>query len=281
MRVLDLPAGSGLLTFPLRSAGYDVTSADLFPEYLEEAATKRRGEPVVSAFEDETRARLPVWLRLALFDDAGEGPEREGDVRAVAADMEVRLPFEDGSFDVVLCVEGIEHVVDRHKTLKELRRVLRPGGRLLVTTPNLLSLRARLAYLLAGQRAFNSYIDEHTSVWGKSADGARTYHGHAFLISYFQLRYSLHHCGFRVTRLVNSNWSPTSLLLSPLIPLVWLATWRSQRGAKRKYARLQGEGTIGDGEEAPYGPMLGHLLSSAMLFGATLMCEAEAVEGLE
>lgn len=279
MRVLDLPAGSGVLSFPLRAAGYDVTSADLFPEYLEEAAEKRRGEPVVAAFEDETGASLPTWLRLALFDDAGEGPGREGGARAVAADMEARLPFEDGSFDVVLCVEGIEHVVDRHKTLKELRRTLRPGGRLLITTPNLLSLRARFAYELTGQRAFNSYIDEHTSVWGRSADGARTYHGHAFLVSYFQLRYSLHHCGFRITRLVNSNWSPTSLLMTPMAPAVWWATRRSQRGAKRKFARMRSEGKVAAGVEAPYGEMLGHVMSRAMLFGATLICEAEAVEG--
>ncbi len=280
MRVLDLPAGSGLLSFPLRAAGYDVTSADLFPEYLERAATERRGEPVVNAFEGETGAKLPVWLRLALYDDAGEGPEREGDARATPADMEARLPFGDGSFDVALCVEGIEHVVDRHKTLKELRRVLKPGGRLLITTPNLLSLRARVAYAFAGQRAFSSYIDEQTSVWGRSDDGTRTYHGHAFLISYFQLRYSLHHCGFRITRLVNSNWSPTSLLLAPLIPLVWLATWRSQKGAKRKFARLAGEGKVGAGVAAPYREMLRHLVSPALLFGATLICEAEAVEGV-
>ncbi|MGD9691941.1 MAG: methyltransferase domain-containing protein [Phycisphaerales bacterium] len=279
LRVLDVPAGSGVLSFPLRAAGYDVTSADLFPEYLEEAAKKRHGEPVVSAFEDETGARLPTWLRLALYDDAGEGPEREGDVACVAADMEARLPFEDGSFDVVLCVEGIEHVVDRHKTLKELRRVLRPGGRMLITTPNLLSLRARLAYMFAGQRAFNSYIDEHTSVWGKSADGTRTYHGHAFLISYYQLRYSLHHCGFRMTRLVNSNWSPTSVLLSPLALGVWWGTWRSQRSAKRKFERLRREGKVGEGAQVPYGEMLGHVMTRAMLFGATLICEAEAVEG--
>ena len=49
-----------------------------------------------------------------------------GDVR--------RLPFPDESFDVVLCLWMLYHVADHHSVLAELRRVLRPGGRLLVTT---------------------------------------------------------------------------------------------------------------------------------------------------
>jgi len=191
--------------------------------------------------------------------------------------MEAKLPFDDASLDRVTCVEGIEHVVDRHRTLRELRRILKPDGRLLITTPNLLSLRARLAYALAGQRAFKSYIDEHTSVWGRSEDGRRVYHGHAFLINYFQLRYSLHHTRLRINRLWPSNWSPSSLTLAPTIPLVWLGTRGSQRKAKRKFMRMQSQGEIVADALPPYGEMLRHLLSSEMLFNATLMIEARPV----
>jgi len=190
--------------------------------------------------------------------------------------MEAALPFDDGAFDIVLCVEGIEHVVDRHRTLRELRRVLRPGGRLVITTPNLLSLRARAAYAFTGQRAFSSYIDEHTSVWGRSEDGSRVYHGHAFLINYFQLRYSMHHCGLRVRRLMPSNWSPTSLALSPLVPLVWAATRSTQRRAARRFSRMEREGKLPPGARTPYEEMRRHLLSPEMLFNATLIIEAEA-----
>ena len=45
------------------------------------------------------------------------------------------LPFEDGAFDLVLCAETIEHVRDVQLFLSEVRRVLRPGGVLAVTTP--------------------------------------------------------------------------------------------------------------------------------------------------
>jgi 2-polyprenyl-3-methyl-5-hydroxy-6-metoxy-1,4-benzoquinol methylase len=45
------------------------------------------------------------------------------------------LPFVDGEFELVLCVETIEHVRDVQLFLSEIRRVLRPGGGLALTTP--------------------------------------------------------------------------------------------------------------------------------------------------
>ena len=52
----------------------------------------------------------------------------EGDIQ--------QLPFHDDSFDVVVCFEAIEHVPRPEEALDELARVLRPGGRLLVSSPN-------------------------------------------------------------------------------------------------------------------------------------------------
>lgn len=277
LRVLDVPAGDGVTSAPLLAAGFDVTPADLFPEYMAGANERYGGRGVVATFEEQTGATLPAWLRAALFGDASADPARPQGMAATAADMEATLPFEDGAFDVALCVEGIEHVMDRHRTLAELRRVLKRGGRLLLTTPNLLSMRARMAYFAAGQRAFKSYIDEHTSVWGRSDDGSRTYHGHAFLVNYFQVRYSLHHCGFRIAQLRNSNWSPSSLALSALAPVVAAGTWTSQRRAVRRFERYRREGRIPNGAEPPYREMFGHLMSPAMLWNATLIVEAEAV----
>jgi ubiquinone/menaquinone biosynthesis C-methylase UbiE len=45
------------------------------------------------------------------------------------------LPFQDSSFDLALCAECLEHVQDIQMLVSELRRVLRPGGRLAITTP--------------------------------------------------------------------------------------------------------------------------------------------------
>ena len=50
------------------------------------------------------------------------------------------LPWEDGTFDLITCLDVIEHTPDDRLTLSELRRVCQPGGRLLVTVPAYQSL---------------------------------------------------------------------------------------------------------------------------------------------
>lgn len=47
-----------------------------------------------------------------------------------------QIPFEDATFDTVISCETIEHVPEPSKSLRELVRVLKPGGRLFLTTPN-------------------------------------------------------------------------------------------------------------------------------------------------
>jgi SAM-dependent methyltransferase len=55
------------------------------------------------------------------------------------ADAAERLPFADGSFDAVMCIDAINHLPDRSRVLEDWRRVLKPGGRLLFTDPIVLT----------------------------------------------------------------------------------------------------------------------------------------------
>lgn len=74
---------------------------------------------------------------------------RENGLRAEQIDDASVLPFEDNSFDVVICVEVLEHLFSPHGAVSEIRRVLRPGGTLLASTPNAAYWRLR-ANLLFG-----------------------------------------------------------------------------------------------------------------------------------
>lgn len=58
-----------------------------------------------------------------------------GDSLHLAGGSVVSLPFPAGTFDVVICTEVLEHVPDYRSALRELRRVLRPGGRLALSVP--------------------------------------------------------------------------------------------------------------------------------------------------
>jgi len=60
---------------------------------------------------------------------------RRSNIKFVAGDC-YDMPFEAGSFDVVVANEMIEHIDDHDRFIDEVKRVLRPGGSLLVSTPN-------------------------------------------------------------------------------------------------------------------------------------------------
>lgn len=68
----------------------------------------------------------------------------------VYADMNRALPFEDGVFDAAVCLEGLEHLVEPLRLLSELVRVVRPGGMVVVSTPNVQNSYSRLQFLLTG-----------------------------------------------------------------------------------------------------------------------------------
>lgn len=66
-------------------------------------------------------------------------------------DSEREIPFPDDCFDVVACLEVFEHLVEPHRAASEIRRVLRPGGTLIVTVPNVAYWRFRLDLALFGR----------------------------------------------------------------------------------------------------------------------------------
>ena len=78
---------------------------------------------------DRDQGGVATATRLAA--EAGDG-ER---VRFEVADANGRLPFEDDTFDAVLCIDSMNHFPDRPTVFHEWRRVLRPGRRALFTDP--------------------------------------------------------------------------------------------------------------------------------------------------
>jgi len=55
------------------------------------------------------------------------------------ADANARLPFDDNTFDALLCIDAMNHFPDRANVFREWRRVLRPGGRAVFTDPVLIT----------------------------------------------------------------------------------------------------------------------------------------------
>lgn len=75
------------------------------------------------------------------------------------------IPWDDNSFDCVVCGEVIEHIFDTDRLMLEIRRVLKPGGVVFLSTPNLSSALNRLL-LLAGLQPLGTEVSSRKSNYG-------------------------------------------------------------------------------------------------------------------
>jgi SAM-dependent methyltransferase len=92
----------------------------------------RRGAQVIACDADEGELRTVASVAAAM-DEAGEAPAPAQAV-TVGGDA-TALPIGDGVFDRVIAAEVLEHITDDRGALREIGRVLRPGGLLAVTVP--------------------------------------------------------------------------------------------------------------------------------------------------
>ena len=75
---------------------------------------------------------------------------RVPEVECLAVGKDGRLPFDDQSLDVAFGVELVEHLEETERLFSEVARILKPGGELIITTPNILSFKSRLSFLFTG-----------------------------------------------------------------------------------------------------------------------------------
>jgi len=100
--------------------------------------------------------RWPRYIGVDVVRYPGLDPACE--FHAVDLDVE-RLPLPDGAADLAVSVETIEHLENPRRFVRELARVTRPGGCVIVTTPNQLSLLSLLCLLGRGRFAAFQDVD--------------------------------------------------------------------------------------------------------------------------
>jgi SAM-dependent methyltransferase len=153
------------------------------------------------------------------------------------ADLSKPLPIEDESVDYILCQEGIEHVPDQLKVFEEFSRILKPNGKLALTTPNYSNIRSRLSYLFGESELFGKILppNEVDSIWFSPNNKNEIYFGHIYLIGIQKLRLFSKLSGLKLTGIVPTKVNTTSLLFFPLLyPFILLLSYMAYERALRK-----------------------------------------------
>jgi 2-polyprenyl-3-methyl-5-hydroxy-6-metoxy-1,4-benzoquinol methylase len=83
-------------------------------------------------------------------------PELTSEIGWIQGDLNNPLPASDASFNLIVSSEVIEHLENPRAMYRDLFRLLKPNGRLIVTTPNQESIRSLTALLLTGHFAYFS-----------------------------------------------------------------------------------------------------------------------------
>jgi ubiquinone/menaquinone biosynthesis C-methylase UbiE len=106
-----------------------------------------------------------------------------------------RLPYGDGEFDVVVCIESLEHIYPTDFTLREIRRVLKPGGTAIIDVPRLDSF-LNIALLTLGFQPPGIECSRERRYGSINADSVLT--GHVAYFTRRALLEMLENTGFQI-----------------------------------------------------------------------------------
>lgn len=178
------------------------------------------------------------------------------DVKVTVANLNYEgLPYADQSFDLVTCTEVIEHLEHYRYTLREIYRILKPNGILILTTPNILNLKSRIRFLIFG--FYNLFGPLHFK-----DSSQHTTDGHINPVSLFFLTHALADSGFREIDVAIDKVQGTSRAWLPLLYLpIKLFSLKIMATEKNKFKSIDGFNT----------PFVKQINSLDILLGRTII----------
>ncbi len=136
-------------------------------------------------------------------------------IKCDRVDITGPFPYADNSFDLIIAIEVMEHIVDHEMFFHEAGRILKPGGVLHISTPNILSLKSRLRFLLSG------FFYTFKPLELDNRNGLQ----HTASLTLDQYNYIAVSCGFGTARYdIDRKQSTSKWLLVPLYPFIRVYT---------------------------------------------------------
>jgi len=186
-KVCDLPCGAGAFSARLAQLGMHVTAVDL--------------EAVEPFYFDKSQR--------------------------VLADANLALPFTDSEFDAMISIEGIEHLENPSFFVRECARVVKPGGLVILSTPNVDSYRSRRSTHIHGfHKYFKPASAEHKMAW------------HLHPIDMTFMRGALRKAGLEIVEVAVNRMKGKGVLSEVLRPLFTRKLPAELRGAIPYYGEV-------------------------------------------
>jgi SAM-dependent methyltransferase len=148
----------------------------------------------LSAGSGDTSQILAAQGYVVVATDYGRPRPMANNIgRVGGVDLNEFLPFRSGAFDAVNLVEVIEHIENQPQLIREICRVLKPGGRVLISTPNILNVFSRIRFLFTGFLRGRVRPVHYSRKPGRAPN--------IYLIHFYELYYLLFHYGFDLVEL--------------------------------------------------------------------------------
>lgn len=165
------------------------------------------------------------------------------------------LPYPDASFDVVTATEVVEHLENYRRIVREIHRVLKPGGVVVLSTPNILNINSRLRFLWFGfWNLFGPLPVRNSDLY--------TTGGHITPVSWFYLAHAMLDAGFEgIEQHIDKVQRSARVKVALLAPIVRLFGARALRRERDRYRTL----------DAANEPLVRAMNSRQMLLGRTVI----------
>ncbi len=172
----------------------------------------------------------------------------------IKGDMNKILPLSSASYDIVVCIDGIEHISSQFDFVREVCRILKKRGEFIISTPNISSLRSRWKWLTTGHH--------HKCSSPLNENNPSSLH-HIGMISFPEIRYLLHTNGFKLSEIKTNRIKPISWIYAIILPFVFVATFLIYYKTGRKQDLKEVNKKV-----------FSKMFSKEILFGETLIVKA-------
>lgn len=151
-----------------------------------------------------------------------------------SGNLDTRLPYDDTSFDHIVCVEGLEHINNPANAISEFSRIINNGGCLIVSIPNIMNIEERFKWLISGYTShFKPLSAAALADIRQLVPGMDEVALHVNPIGYSELRFLLEKYGFVIEKLYRDKAKANSWAFGPIVAIIRLIS-RFSSASKRK-----------------------------------------------